>query len=397
MELTQNLLIQFSLIAVCLIVPTACTKSDLIRIVVSKNPKAATKAILKSRPSRYQRNPRLLARDIKFAKARFNKLFKRHKKKASKRWGSSESKMPSTYQYVKYTNHYKSRAIINFDSGTLRIETLEIENHSASLKKAIITTLLTPQDPRAVDLFSAKTVNLRGAPYLYGLVRDHRGHFIKTNYQSRQYANYLLRHKLRKRVISENSKNITVYFVQLQMIRLHQKTRAVRYRHIVRQYSRQYNISQSLVYSIIQTESNFNPYAVSNAPAYGLMQIVPHSGGRDAYRLIHRKDRIPSKEYLFNERNNIRMGVAYFHLLYYKYLAAIRNPLTREYCAIAAYNTGAGNVFKAFSTHRKTALNQINKRSPSEVYNYLRKRLKYREARRYLYKVVKTRAQFTHF
>ncbi|MCS5932560.1 transglycosylase SLT domain-containing protein [Klebsiella pneumoniae subsp. pneumoniae] len=50
---------------------------------------------------------------------------------------------------------------------------------------------------------------------------------------------------------------------------------------MVRQASRKYGVDESLILAIMQTESSFNPYAVSHADAMGLMQVVQHSAGRD--------------------------------------------------------------------------------------------------------------------
>ena len=59
------------------------------------------------------------------------------------------------------------------------------------------------------------------------------------------------------------------------------------------------------------------------------------------------------------------------------------------FCAIAAYNTGASNVAKAFidraSFNRATP--EINKLSPREVYDKLRNFLPRKETRTYVEKV----------
>ena len=75
------------------------------------------------------------------------------------------------------------------------------------------------------------------------------------------------------------------------------------------------------------------------------------------------------------------MGSAYLHLLYYKYLRKIKNPNSRLYCAIAAYNTGPGNIAWAFtkSTSMSKAAPFINTKSPQEVYDILLKDLRYEE------------------
>ena len=142
----------------------------------------------------------------------------------------------------------------------------------------------------------------------------------------------------------------------------------------------------SLIYAIIKTESNFNPFAVGSAPAYGLMQLVPTSGGREAFRVAKGEDGIPSKQYLFEPGNNIELGVAYLNVLTFKQLERVENPIAREYCVISAYNTGPSNVLRAFSRNKDDAVNVINGLQPPEIYQRLRTNLPYDETRRYLHK-----------
>lgn len=65
-----------------------------------------------------------------------------------------EVKVPEQKKYVKYTQNYMSRTVVDFDNGTIVVETLDDKILKESLTNAIVTTLLTPDDPRSVDLFS---------------------------------------------------------------------------------------------------------------------------------------------------------------------------------------------------------------------------------------------------
>ncbi|MEG0571175.1 MAG: transglycosylase SLT domain-containing protein, partial [Oscillospiraceae bacterium] len=47
------------------------------------------------------------------------------------------------------------------------------------------------------------------------------------------------------------------------------------YSQFVEKYSKEFDIDEYLVFSIIKTESDFNPKAVSKDGASGLMQIMP--------------------------------------------------------------------------------------------------------------------------
>jgi membrane-bound lytic murein transglycosylase C len=153
-----------------------------------------------------------------------------------------------------------------------------------------------------------------------------------------------------------------------------------------------WQVSEALIMAIMHTESAFNPLARSHIPAFGLMQIVPKSAGRDASRLVFGEERLLKGRDLFEPETNIEMGAAYLHILDRRYLKGITDAKSRQLCVIAAYNTGAGNVARAFSgtTSVKKALPLINRLSSKQVYAHLRSNLKYEEARNYIQKVTKT-------
>nr|WP_278252256.1 transglycosylase SLT domain-containing protein [Deferrivibrio essentukiensis] len=155
-------------------------------------------------------------------------------------------------------------------------------------------------------------------------------------------------------------------------------------------YAGVHRIRPEVIFSIIHNESYFNPLAKSYVPAYGLMQIVPKTAGADATKFLFGKEKILAPSYLYNPDNNIKIGAAYFRILYYSYLKDIKNPTSRLYCSIAAYNTGSGNVAKAFvgSYNISAAVNVINRMSPDDVYRTLKRSLPYDETKRYLDKVL---------
>ena len=158
----------------------------------------------------------------------------------------------------------------------------------------------------------------------------------------------------------------------------------------VERFGGERGLDRALVFAIIETESAFNPLARSPAPAYGLMQIVPRSSGLDATRVLFGRPRLLAPSYLYNAENNIEIGAVYLELLFERYLAGIRDPRSRLYCAIAAYNTGAGNVFRTFTgrTRADAAFAEINAMAPEDVYRRLIASLPYRETRRYLADVI---------
>ena len=69
------------------------------------------------------------------------------------------------------------------------------------------------------------------------------------------------------------------------------------YDNLIRRYADEYGVEFALVKAIMQAESAFNPYAVSNKGARGLMQMMPSTAGRYGVQDI------------YNPRENIRAAV----------------------------------------------------------------------------------------
>jgi membrane-bound lytic murein transglycosylase C len=117
---------------------------------------------------------------------------------------------------------------------------------------------------------------------------------------------------------------------------------------IVKENSVNFSIDPALILGIIEAESNFKNHVVSKKKAIGLMQIVPKTAGIEANKYLNNDNSIPHDTILMNPENNIKYGCAMITVLNKRYFKKIKNNQSKMYCVIAAYNTGAFNVTKAF-------------------------------------------------
>lgn len=374
------------------------TGKNIIAVASSGDAKAAAKQLLSRKRDQWAHDPIQLARDLRDAQREFGKLMDALTGKVKKEWGQKEVLLPEKKTYVKYNKQYRSRAIVNFEQGEIRIESLDSSRES--LKNAIITTLLTPEDPASVDVFSDSAVDLssNSKPFLQGLVLDDAGQAITTPEQAASFADIVLTTSNTRKLQTDSGERLA-RFVTIRMVANFEDKKAEKYLPLVRKYAAQYDVSPSLILGIMRSESSFNPHAVSSAPAYGLMQLVPTSGGREAYRRAKNEDLSPSKDYLFDAENNIELGTAYLSVLLYDQLQGVEDRMSRDYCVISAYNTGPSNVMRAFTEIKgkqrlKDGVAQINSLTPAQVFQELREKLPYAETRNYLPTVNNNRKRY---
>ncbi|MFH1093756.1 MAG: transglycosylase SLT domain-containing protein [Candidatus Omnitrophota bacterium] len=109
--------------------------------------------------------------------------------------------------------------------------------------------------------------------------------------------------------------------------------------------SRNYQIPAELIYKVIEAESSFNPYAVSQADARGLMQITRPTWDWICQDFLHVSWSFDKDS--FNSVKNIIVGTRF--LAWIKdYLNKYKNELnaTPDDLLLACYNAGPGTVKK---------------------------------------------------
>jgi len=367
----------------------SCSASDAVSIArVASGDTSAAVGLARSKAIRYATSPSSIMADYR----RFKNLLAAFRRAVGVTWGQGDAKEAKPKEYVKYTNNYLSRASVDFEQGRITVETLDQNAPHKSLREAIVTTLLTPYDPRAVDMYSSGPVKLGGTPFLLGEVKDQNGNNIKNEEQAEAFARYLMEAGVRQRPGDIAGK--TVSYVVIPMATDHLYVRAKKFKPLVEEASRRFNVPRNLIYAIIRVESDFNPYAINGVPAVGLMQIVPQTAGAEVQQYLTKKRGEPSKAFLFEPENNVTYGTAYLSLLETRHLSAVANPVSREYCVIASYNGGSGALLKTFNRDRAKAVGIINSRSPLAVYETITQSHAAEETRMYLKKVLAAKKQF---
>ena len=345
----------------------------------------------------------LLAEYEKYVKAE-QEAYAAFKKQVEKEWGKGNAVESTNKDWVEYSDDHKSRTVVDFEKGEAKIEIIVGENEvqdPGELKRKLeeeVTRLMENRGTsKDYDTEYEKRRQLSEEPVLAGQVETPEGGKISKENLPEAVKEIVEKGEPKiEKVKGEDGEEREVVVFSLPLAPDHIRVRAKRYETEVENFCRKYSFDPALVYAVIHTESYFNPKAKSYVPAYGLMQIVPHYAGKDAYRYVYGKDKRPTANYLYEPHNNVELGTAYLHLLYTRSFQQVKDSKSRMLCVIAAYNTGAGNVSRAFTgnTRLSNAISKINSYSYEDLYAYLSKRLPAQETRDYIRKVTERMQQY---
>ena len=352
-----------------------------------------------------------------------NKGFKEYKKELSNYWKNPE--LTTKKVFVEYSKNKKVRKKVDYEKGVIIVSV--ISKNSNDAKEAIrnaLKNLAVENTENAVNKnpVLSKVIKTMNEKYKNQIVFSNPsnepivGDILFKNKITQKKVKKFVNKSLQKplKISASKIKNEKVYKLTVILPPDYILIKAKRYKADVFKRANEFGLTPSLIYAIIQTESSYNPLARSYIPAFGLMQIVPATAGRDAYEMLYKKPKLLSPDYLYNSHNNILIGSAYLNKVFYRYFRGIKDPASRLYCTIAAYNTGVGNVACAFNSISKDykgrtickrnrgdysikkALFKINSMKPKEVYYYLLKNLRYDEGKNYLKKVTARYILYLH-
>ena len=347
------------------------------------------------------------------------KAFNDYKKEIGAVW--EEPKMSTKKTWVAYTKDKKTRTNVDFSKETIVVETIATSPEDAKLKLKLALAKVVTVDTKTVqetDPLEKKLARIKkpdgvvdskvkAEPILSTVVFNK----APTKKSVRDFVNKNITKEKVKVVKSNKIRHAKIYSISVQLPKNSMIKRSKIYYKEVKKYANKQKLPLPLVFAIMHSESSFNPRAKSNIPAFGLMQIVPKTAGIDSYNYLYKKKRLVTGSYLYDSTNNIKMGTAYLHILYYRYLKKIKNPDSRLYCAIAGYNTGTGNIACAFNSTTKRkgvtvcsskkgdyninkAAQLINSLTPDQVKEKLLADLRWDEPKHYLKKVSKRMSQY---
>jgi membrane-bound lytic murein transglycosylase C len=346
--------------------------------------------------------------------------FEQFKKGIEQKWGAGNFVESTQTNWVEYSEDGESRTSVDFEQEVASVEILmtpEEANNAGLVKQKIAEAVkelaLNKGKTKDYETEYEKPEPLLDEPVLKDQLQNESGETVTAENLDDYAQEIVEKQPIQKEIVKpippepqpepepepepepqpkpdpKPQEEKVIVSVKIPLATNSIQTRALRFYEDVIAYADRFSLDPALVFAVIHTESSYNPKAKSHIPAFGLMQIVPKYAGRDAYNFLYKEDKLLNDNYLYESRNNIELGSAYLHMLITRSFRKVDDPVSRVYCAIAAYNTGAGNVSRAFigTTKLYQAIPEINKMSADQVYEFMKKNLPYEETQHYIERV----------
>lgn len=301
------------------------------------------------------------------------------KREIEKKW--EKAQRSTKKEWVAYSPTYDSRSIVNFEDG--EIEVTALVPLQKGEKKTAAEMLPAAQDElvrqfeqifaeragKSRTVLADQVVNRAGKPVQPQAVKP----FIQQEILPGATVDS-------KPVESRDGVTRVKVTAKVKMAPDHIKRRAQQYLDVVAASAQRFDVDPQLVLAVIQTESYFNPKAQSQIPAYGLMQLVPRAGARDAYNFVYQDDKVLDDVYLFDPTNNVELGAAYLHILKDQIFKDLKEGDKKNYVVICAYNWGPGNIrgkilkrFPVEELPEDKVFALLSEKTPEETRNYLKR------------------------
>lgn len=379
---------KFSIIIFLCIFPAICHSQNSMNDLISKSEKRMDKIL-----DRYDKKKQEIFSEYDKRQARIMAEYNEFCNRIMKKWGDTSMIESTRKKWVEYSHNEDSRTIVDFEEGTVKVEVLRSPSEDDGetpkrIEEALGDLMASKGKSPGFESEVIPQEDLSDTPVLEDQI-DLSDYPEAIDDPADLVKEIVGKEEKEKRTVQTEDGHKEVIAISLKLVPDHILRRAEKFKDIIHRHAVRFSVNEPLIYAIIEQESFFNPAARSHVPAYGLMQIVPKSGGLDANRYVHNRDVIPSASYLYDPDNNIELGTGYLKKQMEVYFKGVTDPSCRMLCAIAAYNTGQGNVYYALTGKRtkSNAIIKINSMKYDQLYTHLKRNLPHNETRDYIEKV----------
>ncbi len=286
--------------------------------------------------------------------------------------------------WVDYNKDLDARSLVDFENGSIEVTAIVPTDSTDAMKQgkeqiySQVKKMFSTQNPAGKTVLQDQLRNKKGKVVTPENLDSYIKKEIVPNIQVGQTP-YKAKDGLERQKLTVN----------LNLVPNHIQVRAEKFIDPVHVQAQKMKIEPELILAVIHTESYFNPMAKSHAGAYGLMQLIPKYGAREAYGFLYKEEKLLAPEYLYVPENNIELGSAYLHILKDKYYGDVKDDAKNSYLSICSYNWGPGAVKRSLSKYGI----DVNRVSSDQLYTFLRAHAP-EETSNYLKKVTERRQMY---